>query len=123
LARTAAGESKVSESNLTISKHRPRMRAYQVVEIRELRGRMWSVVRERKHTVSKVFPAQFREARVPGEAVECECMMFGEVEYRTEDGAVEATTVPWAGHGVLRKETVGEREEWKFAQYRVWLQK
>ncbi|OAA73926.1 hypothetical protein ISF_00827 [Cordyceps fumosorosea ARSEF 2679] len=86
--------------------------------IRELRGRMWKVVAERRHTVEKVFPARFRE----DEQGECECMLFGEVRIKTRDD--KEMVVPWAGHATLTKVVVdGLKEEWKFAQYRVWLQR
>ncbi|KFA62233.1 hypothetical protein S40285_07726 [Stachybotrys chlorohalonatus IBT 40285] len=89
--------------------------------IREMRGRMWTTVDERKHTVTKIFPGMFQGADA-SRAPECECMLFGEVQYRTKDGGAPSTA-SWAGHGTLRKEKNGEHEEWKFAQYRVWLQK
>lgn len=89
------------------------------IEIRELRQRMWSSVRERKHTVAKVFPALFREPAVE-DGRECELMLFGEVGLTTKDD--KATVVPWAGHAVVRKEAEGEREGWKFSRYQVWLQ-
>lgn len=86
---------------------------------------MWTSVEERKHTVTKVFPARFQDASAaadgdgPG-AVECEVMLFGEVDLKTRDG--EALVTPWAGHAVVKRETVGERPEWKMSHYRVWLQ-
>ena len=92
-----------------------------LAEIREMRGRMWTSVSERKHTVTKVFPAQFGDASAPGEVPKCEWMLFGEVQIKNDDGTIVKT--PWAGHGVVRKEKVGEKEEWKFARYQVWLQK
>ncbi|KAM3515551.1 hypothetical protein MY11210_000729 [Beauveria gryllotalpidicola] len=85
-------------------------------EIRELRSRMWNVVAERKHTVKKVFPARFMD-----EDGECECMLFGDVRLKTKDG--QELVVPWAGHATLTKAVDGSKEEWKFAQYRVWLQR
>ncbi|KAI9166688.1 hypothetical protein HJFPF1_02802 [Paramyrothecium foliicola] len=70
-------------------------------EIRDLRGRMWTSVAERKHTVSKVFPARFQDPAAAEGPVECECMLFGEVHYTTKDG--NSSMKPWAGHGVVRK--------------------
>ncbi|KAM4060327.1 fungal specific transcription factor [Hirsutella rhossiliensis] len=81
-------------------------------EIRELRSRMWTTVRERRHTVAKVFPGRFRD-----DECECEVMLFGEVKLTTKEG--NEAVVPWAAHGGLRREGAG----WKFARYRVWLQK
>ncbi|POR32825.1 Uncharacterized protein TPAR_06973 [Tolypocladium paradoxum] len=89
-------------------------------EIRELRGRMWTEVQERRHTVAKAFPGQFRDPGAGG-PLECEVMLFGEVKLRTRDG--DEAAVPWAGHAVLTRQAEGEREEWKFARYRVWLQR
>lgn len=80
-------------------------------EIRELRSRMWTTVRERRHSVAKVFPGRFRDGG------ECEVTLFGEVELTTKEG--HDGMVPWAAHGELRR----EGGEWKFARYRVWLQK
>ena len=91
-------------------------------EIRELRGRMWNVVAERKHVVNKVFPGSFQDAEAAkNEAEECELMLFGDVHLVTKEG--QAMTVPWAGHGVLRSVGEGDKKEWKFAKYRVWLQR
>lgn len=81
---------------------------------------MWEKVAERKHTVSKVFPARFRDSEA-GAPAECELMLFGEVDYKTKDGS--SSKASWGGHGVLKKQLEGEREEWKLAQYRVWIQK
>ncbi|KJZ71782.1 hypothetical protein HIM_08802 [Hirsutella minnesotensis 3608] len=91
-------------------------------EIRELRGRMWTTVQERRHTVTKVFPGQFEGgAGKEGELGGCELMLFGDVALTTKDG--QRATVPWAAHAVLTLERDGERDEWKFARYRVWLQR
>ncbi|KAM3558660.1 hypothetical protein MY1884_003861 [Beauveria asiatica] len=84
--------------------------------IRELRSRMWNIIAERKHTVKKVFPARFLD-----EDGECECMLFGHVQLKTRAG--EELVVPWAGHATLTKVVDGLKEEWKFSQYRVWLQR
>lgn len=89
-------------------------------EIRELRGRMWNVVAERKHVVNKVFPGSFQDADAGG-ATECECMLFGDVHLVTKEG--QAMTVPWAGYAVLRQVEEGGKTEWKFARYRVYLQR
>ncbi|KAI9905010.1 hypothetical protein N3K66_001539 [Trichothecium roseum] len=112
-------------------------------EIRELRGRMWTHVSSRKHTVTKVFSARFKtteEEREAGEEdgeeqqrrrEECELMLFGQVDLTLKDGG-SAAVVPWAGHATVVRDTTalagsGETKrskgEWKFAQYRVWLQK
>lgn len=77
---------------------------------------MWTVVAERKHTVNKVFPARFQD----GDG-ECECMLFGDVHLKTKEG--QELVVPWAGHATLTKAVDGPKEEWKFSQYRVWLQR
>lgn len=82
---------------------------------------MWTSVQERKHTVVKVFPGRFHEEHAEGSDNEYECMLFGEVNLRTKDGNTWA--VPWAGHAVLKKEKEGEKDEWKFGYYRVWLQR
>lgn len=78
---------------------------------------MWTVVAERKHTVNKVFPARFQGE----EDGECECMLFGDVHLKTKEG--QALVVPWAGHATLTRVVDGPKKEWKFSQYRVWLQR
>ncbi|EHK16626.1 uncharacterized protein TRIVIDRAFT_131611, partial [Trichoderma virens Gv29-8] len=86
-------------------------------ELRTMREGMWSVVAERKHTVTQVFPGRFNDTE---DSKGCELMLHGDVAYKTKDG--NSSTIPWAGHGVLRKvrDEAGE-EAWKFAQYRVYL--
>jgi hypothetical protein len=83
---------------------------------------MWTVVQNRKHVVTKVFPARFKLDRAGSDAAvdECELMLFGEVHLEMKDGG--AAVVPWAGHAILKK-SFGEKEEWKIARYRVWLQR
>lgn len=86
---------------------------------------MWTSVRDRQHTVTKVFPGRFQDPSDAENPVECEVMLFGEVKLLpTTEPSDEsaASVVPWAGHAVIRKEKEGEREEWKFARYQVWLQ-
>ncbi|KAG6014603.1 hypothetical protein E4U54_005036 [Claviceps lovelessii] len=93
-------------------------------EIRALRGRMWTSVQDRQHSVVKVFPGRFQDPEsVEGGKLkqECECMLFGDVKLQTKEG--ESLLVPWAGHAILQKVGEGEKEEWKFRHYQVWLQK
>ncbi|RFU72003.1 hypothetical protein TARUN_10255, partial [Trichoderma arundinaceum] len=85
--------------------------------LRTMREGMWTVVQERKHTVTKVFPARFDESADGGK--QCELMLHGDVTYKTKDG--NSSTVPWAGHGILRKVQGEGKEEWKLAEYRVYL--
>lgn len=89
-------------------------------EIRELRGRMWNVVAERKHVVKKVFPHHFQDPNSTN-PLEYELMLYGDVHLITKEA--QSLVIPWAGHAVLRKENEGEKEEWKFAHYQVWLQR
>lgn len=88
-------------------------------EIRELRQRMWTTVRERRHTVKKAFPAIFQDP-ADAQGDECELMLFGEVNLKTTDG--QSQVVPWAGHAVVKKEVDAATKEWKFTQYQVWMQ-
>jgi hypothetical protein len=85
-----------------------------------MREGMWSVVQERKHIVLQVFPGQFSEAADSKQ--ESELMLHGTVAYKTKDG--NSSTVPWAGHGKLRKvRNEDGNEEWKFSAYSVYLLK
>lgn len=79
---------------------------------------MWEVVADRKHVVHKAFPGSFQEDNVEGE---CELMLHGDVHAVTKDG--QSLVIPWAGHAVLVKTADGEKEEWKFKKYRVYLQR
>jgi hypothetical protein len=95
---------------------------------------MWNNVSQRRHRVTKVFPAQFQDLESsaadssgpgPGAGsesgpVECEWMLFGDVAVTTGDG--QDVVREWAGHAVVTQETEGERTEWKFRRYQVWLQ-
>lgn len=98
-------------------RHATKLTTARDAEIREFRSRMWSTVQERKHTVTKVFPARFDA----GGAADVELMLYGKVEYKTKDGSESGAS--WGAHAVLKKVLDGEREEWKLAQYRVWIQK
>ena len=92
-----------------------------VLDIRQLRSRQWAGLDGRKHRVAKVFPAIFPDKQAgPPAGDECELMMFGHVEEMTRDG--RTITVPWAGHGVVKKVAEGDREDWKFERYQVWSQ-
>lgn len=82
---------------------------------------MWDIVQERKHSVVKVFPGSFQGPESIAGDQECELMLFGEVQVQTKDG--QSLVIPWAGHAVLKKDREGEKEEWKFGHYQVWLQK
>ena len=82
---------------------------------------MWTHVSSRKHTVTKVFPARFKAPEEEDSSGEVELMLFGQVDLTLKDGGKAA--VPWAGHATIVKDTSGEKGEWRFAQYRVWLQK
>lgn len=76
---------------------------------------MWDKVAARKHTVDKVFPVSFS-----GKEGEVELMMYGNVAYRFKESAGGAEdTVDWAGYARL----VRAGKEWKFAYYRVYLQR
>ncbi|KAF5639744.1 fungal specific transcription [Fusarium sp. NRRL 25303] len=74
----------------------------------EFRSRMWKHIKERKHTVLKVFPGRFSDSN--------ECMILGDVSVTTTDGRLKEAA--WSAHAVVRKVD----GKWKFSQYRVWLQ-
>ncbi|KAF5639831.1 fungal specific transcription factor [Fusarium sp. NRRL 52700] len=74
----------------------------------EFRSRMWKHIKERKHTVLKVFPGRFSDSN--------ECMILGDVSVTTTDGRLQEAA--WSAHAVVRKVD----GQWKFSQYRVWLQ-
>lgn len=78
---------------------------------------MWTTVQRRRHRVAKVFAGRF------GDEAACEVMLFGDVRLTTTTtttGDGGESVVPWAAHGVLRREGPAG---WKFARYRVWLQR
>ncbi|RBA09521.1 hypothetical protein FPRO05_06658 [Fusarium proliferatum] len=74
----------------------------------EFRSRMWKHIKERRHTVLKVFPGRFSDSN--------ECMILGDVSVTTTDGRLKEAA--WSAHAVVRKVD----GQWKFSQYRVWLQ-
>lgn len=79
---------------------------------------MWDKVEARKHTVFQVFPASFGAAAAGDEV---ELMLYGNVVYRLKASADGEDTVDWAGHARLVRAPGGK--EWKFAFYRVYLQR
>ncbi|KAF5239761.1 hypothetical protein FANTH_9840 [Fusarium anthophilum] len=78
------------------------------IDLVEFRSRMWKHIKERKHTVLKVFPGRFSDSN--------ECMILGDVSVTTTDGRLKEAA--WSAHAVVRKVD----GQWKFSQYRVWLQ-
>lgn len=86
---------------------------------------MWTKVAARKHTVSQAFPARFAEQRTAtgsnGEEEEVQLMLFGSVVYRLKGAEGDEEPVEWAGHARLVRAS-GE-EKWRFAHYRVWIQR
>lgn len=84
---------------------------------------MWEKVQARRHTVYQVFPATFGGAGDGGGEEEVELMLYGDVVYRLKGGAEgEETKVDWAGRARLTR-AAGGGGEWKFAYYRVYLQR
>ncbi|KAF9766367.1 hypothetical protein IL306_001241 [Fusarium sp. DS 682] len=77
-------------------------------DLAEFRSRMWKHIKERKHTVLKVFPGRFSDSN--------ECMILGEVSVTTTDGRLKEAA--WSAHAVVSKVD----GQWKFSKYRVWLQ-
>lgn len=96
-----------------------------MAEIRRVREGMWAKVAARKHTVSQVFPARFAEQHTcaaSGEQhEEVQLMLFGNVVYRLKGAEGDEEPVDWAGHATLVRAS-GEKA-WRFAYYRVWIQR
>ncbi|KAI7781775.1 hypothetical protein LA080_014406 [Diaporthe eres] len=93
-------------------------------DILKVREGMWEKVQARRHTVYQVFPATFdgAEAEGGGGDEEVELMLYGDVVYKLKGSADgEETKVDWAGRARLRRAAGGG--EWKFAYYRVYLQR
>lgn len=91
-------------------------------EILKVREGMWEAVGARKHTVVQAFPAKF--AGSDGGAQddeEVQVMLYGHVVYRLKGKESDEEPVDWAGHARLVR--TKEEEGWKFAHYRVWLQR
>lgn len=76
---------------------------------------MWEKVQAREHTVFQVFPATFEKTA----AGEVELMLYGHVVYQLKGQESNEPAVDWAGYAKLVK--VGN--EWKFAFYRVYIQR
>lgn len=81
---------------------------------------MWEKVEARKHTVFQVFPASF-ESKQDKEVVEL--ALFGSVAYKLKTGTQDGAD--WAGSAKLVRAASGGsgKEEWKFAYYRVYIQR
>lgn len=79
---------------------------------------MWEKVESRKHIVFKVFPASFTGAE-EGEDEVVELMLHGNVVYKLKTGTEDG--VDWAGYAKLSRAR-GEKE-WRFAYYRVYIQR
>lgn len=87
----------------------------------KLREGMWEKVKARKHSPCQVFPASFGAVAAEGEEV-VELMLYGDVVYRLKESANgEEATVDWAAHARLVR--APGAKEWKFAYYRVYLQR
>lgn len=82
-------------------------------DILKIREGMWETVEARKHTVYKAFPVSFGDKED-----EAEVMMYGDVVYKLK-GSADEEKVDWAGYAKL----VRTGKEWKFAYYRVYLQR
>lgn len=80
---------------------------------------MWEKVQARQHTVDQVFPATFNGQGGGGEV---ELMLHGCVVYKLKGSSEgEEAKVDWAGRARLTRAAGGG--EWKFAYYRVYLQR
>lgn len=84
-------------------------------DILKVREGMWEKVQAREHTVFQVFPAKF-EKTATGQV---ELMLYGHVVYKLKGQESSEPAVDWAGYAKLVK--VGS--EWKFAYYRVYIQR
>ena len=74
---------------------------------------MWEKVHDRKHTIKQAFVGSF-EGKEGGTT---EFMLYGTVDYELKTG--EKASADWAGHARLRR----AGREWKFAHYRVYIQR
>ncbi|KAF5027245.1 hypothetical protein F66182_661 [Fusarium sp. NRRL 66182] len=79
-------------------------------DLAEFRSRMWKHIKERKHTVHKVFPGKFDNSD------DSEVMLLGDVQITTTDG--RSKDAAWMAHAVVRR----VQGDWKFQSYRVMLQ-
>ncbi|KAL1871407.1 hypothetical protein Daus18300_004774 [Diaporthe australafricana] len=88
-------------------------------DILKVREGMWEKVQARKHSVFQVFPGSFGEGKGGGDEVEL--MLYGNVVYRLKASPDGEDKVDWAGRAKLTRASGGG--EWKFAYYRVYLQR
>lgn len=92
-------------------------------DILRVREGMWEHVEARKHTVKKVFPASFGASGAEyGAEDEVELMLFGSVVYALKGGESREGGADWAGYAKLVR-SGGSDGTWKFAYYRVYVQR
>ncbi|PSS03809.1 hypothetical protein BD289DRAFT_420254 [Coniella lustricola] len=91
------------------------------LDILKVREGMWEKVAARKHTVFKVFPASFGNTGAHGGNEEVELMLYGSVVYKFKGEEGQEGGADWAGYAKLFKSGAGG--EWKFAYYRVYIQR
>ncbi|CAN8097243.1 unnamed protein product [Discula destructiva] len=85
-------------------------------DILKVREGMWEKVQAREHTVFQVFPATFEKT----EAGSVELMLYGHVVYKLKGADSFEPPVDWAGYARLVR---AEDGAWKFAYYRVYIQR
>jgi len=78
---------------------------------------MWEKVQARKHTVIQVFPGVFDAAVKDADAVEL--MLYGNVVYQLKGAEGFEEPVDWTGYARLVR--IGGL--WRFAYYRVYIQR
>lgn len=81
---------------------------------------MWEKVQAREHTVFQVFPGVFEKTAAADDVVEL--MLYGNVVYQLKGAGGSEEPVDWAGYARLVREG-GAGGEWKFAYYRVYIQR
>lgn len=92
-----------------------------ITDILKVRESMWEKVQARKHSVAQVFPATFAATQAEDDGV-VELMLYGQVVYQLRGAEGFEAPVDWAGYARLVKGG-GEGDGWKFAYYRVYIQR